>query len=231
MTAPVLFPSGEGQGGFTLVEVLAALAVASFVLVSLNLASGTVRRGVDQARESLGSQAAVSAAIGIFRRDVAGIVKLRQEGGTGSGGYLFEGSVQEMIYPVNELYGASPGGLYRVRLRAEETETGMQLIRDRQPILPGEEASDPAWRDAVVLLDGPFDVRLAYRAQRTGERRWQESWSGAEAMPEQVRLTIGDSKTGRLRVPVIVQALLVDAEAECTLAQGCGEPKPQGAAP
>lgn len=37
-------------------------------------------------------------------------------------------------------------------------------------------------------------------------------------MPEQVRLTIGDSATGRLRAPVIVQSLLIEAEIECTAA-------------
>jgi general secretion pathway protein J len=231
MTLPALSPANGAQGGFTLVEVLAALAVASLVLVSLNLASTTLRQGLDQARVSLGSQAALSAAIGIFRRDVAGIAKLQQEAGPSSGGYRFEGSAREMIYPVSELRGASPGGLYLVRLRAMDREAGMQLIRDRQPIVPGEAVSDLAWRDAVVLLDGPFDISLGYRAQRTGERRWQESWSGAKAMPEQIRLSIGDSRTGRLRVPVIVQTLLVDAEAECATGQGCGEPKPAEAAP
>ena len=37
--------STEGQQGFTLVEVLAALALASLILVSLNLASTAVRQG------------------------------------------------------------------------------------------------------------------------------------------------------------------------------------------
>jgi general secretion pathway protein J len=224
-------PAGEGQSGFTLVEVLAALAVASLVLVSLNLASATIRRGVDQARESLGGQAALTAAIGIFRRDVAGIAKLRREAEAGSVRYVFEGDARQMVYPVSELRGASAGGFYLVRLRAIDSESGQQLIRDRAAVLPGEAAETPAWSDAVVLLDGPFEIRLAYRAQRSGERQWEEIWSAAVAMPEQVRLSIADSTTGRLRVPMIVQPLLVDAEVECAGPGGCGQSKQTGAEP
>lgn len=222
----------EGQHGFTLVEVLAALAVASLIIVSLNLASTAVRQGVEKTRQSLGSQAAVSAAAGIFQRDAARIAKLRSADGAASGGYLFEGSARQMIYPLSEFEGVSQGGLYLVRLRAENAEGSTQLIRDRAPLLPGEAIiEDPSWRDAVVLLEGPFDIGFAYRAQRTGGRDWSESWDPANAMPEQIRLTIEDSATGRLRAPVIVQSLLVDAEVECAAAPAsCGDAEPKGAA-
>jgi prepilin-type N-terminal cleavage/methylation domain-containing protein len=224
--------STEGQHGFTLVELLAALAVASLILVSLNLASTTVRQGVEKTRQSLGSQAAVSAAAGIFQRDAARIAKLRRAGGAESGGYLFEGSARQMIYPLSEFEGVSQGGLYLVRLRAENTEGGTQLIRDRAPLLPGEAVvEEQTWSDAVVLLDGAFDIGFAYRAQRTGERNWNESWLSTDAMPEQIRLTIEDSATGRLRAPVIVQSLLIDAEVECAAVPArCGDVQPEGAA-
>jgi general secretion pathway protein J len=224
--------SAEGQHGFTLVEVLAALAVASLIIVSLNLASTAVRQGVEKTRQSLGSQAAVSAAAGIFQRDAARIAKLRRAESAEAGGYLFEGNARQMIYPLPEFEGVSQGGLYLVRLRAEDAEGGTQLIRDRAPLLPGEaEVEDRTWSDAVVLLEGPFDIGFAYRAQRTGQRDWNESWDPANAMPEQIRLTIGDSATGRLRAPVIVQSLLVDAEVECAAAPAsCGDAKPEGAA-
>lgn len=213
----------KGQRGFTLVEVLAALAIASLVMVSLNLAAGTVRRGVEAARETLGAQASLSTAIGIFRRDVSAIAKLLQKDDT----YLFDGSTRQMIYALNE----ERGGLYRVRLRVVETGEGLQLIRDRAPILPGGMTTVSAWTDEVVLLEGSFDVSFAYRAQRSGGRGWQESWSGARAMPEQIRLTIGDRATGRLRVPVIVQPLLVDAEVQCAAASGCVRQDLPGASP
>jgi prepilin-type N-terminal cleavage/methylation domain-containing protein len=223
--------SGEGQHGFTLIEVLAALAVASLLLVTLNLSSTTVRQAVEKTRQSLGGQAALSAAVGIFQRDAARIARFPRDGGEQPAGYLFEGSARQMVYPLAEYQGASQGGVYLVRLRTEKSEGGTQLIRDRAPLLPGEPADqDPAWKDAVVLLEGPFDIAFAYRAQRTGAREWKGSWSTPGAMPEQIRLTIAQSDTGRLRIPVVVQSLLIDAEPACAADPSlCGDPKQEGA--
>jgi prepilin-type N-terminal cleavage/methylation domain-containing protein len=209
------------QRGFTLVEVLVALALTSMVLVSLNLASTTVRRAVETSGRSLSDQAALTAAVDVFQRDVARIAKLRR--GAEGAGYVFEGSARQMIYPVPEHQGASPGGLYMVRLTASSDDGITQLIRDRAPVLPGDtpDATDD-FQDEVVLLEGRFDITFSYRAQRTGSRSWADSWTNPGTMPEQIRLTIGDGSTGRLRLPVIVQSLLVDAEVECTGAPGCG---------
>ena len=229
MNARGLFTASR-QAGFTLIEVLAALALSSVLLMSLNLGMTTIRQGVERARTSLGSQAALSAASGIFVSDAERIAKIRRAGGKAAT-YLFEGTARQMIYPVAEYAGAGKGGLYMVRLTASETDGTTQLIRDRAPISPGlePEVSDD-WADAVVLLEGPYDIEFAYRAQRSGIRSWSESWSAAGGMPEQLRLTITDRATGRLRMPVLVQSLQIDTEVDCVVeGSGCGGPKPEGA--
>lgn len=211
-----------GEAGFTLIEVLAALALASLILVSLNLAMNAITRGVSKTRDSLGTQSALTAATGIFAQDVARIAKIRR-GEKGEQGYLFEGSARQVTYPLSEREGLTTGGLYLVRLRVTSARGSSKLVRERAPIPAGEEPDlSPKWDDAVVLLEGPFDIAFAYRAQRSGARAWIDGWSAAEAMPEQVRLTITDTGTDRLRIPVLVQPLQVDAELECVSPGGCG---------
>lgn len=220
-----------GEAGFTLIEVLAALALTSLILVSLNLAMGAVERGVTRTRDSLGGQSALTAATGIFAGDVARIAKIRR-GGKAEDGYLFAGSARQMIYPLAEREGLTTGGLFLVRLRVAPGRTGSQLIRERAPLAAGEPAGiDVKWGDAVVLLDAPYDMSFAYRAQRSGARGWADSWSGTEAMPQQVRLTIAEPGTGRLRIPVLVQSLEIDTEVDCAApADGCGAPGETGTA-
>lgn len=221
----------DREAGFTLIEVLAALALASLVLVSLNLAMSAIERGVSKTQASLGRQSALTAATDIFAADVARIAKIRRGEKEGDG-YLFEGSARQMIYPLAEREGLTTGGLYLVRLRVRQEKGIYRLIRDRAPLAAGETPdTDAKWQDAVVLLEGPYDIAFAYRAQRSGARAWTESWSGAEAMPEQVRLTIGEPGTDRVRIPVLVQSLRIDTEVDCASAAGCGGEEQKASTP
>lgn len=212
------------QSGFTLLEVLAGLVLASLILVSLNLAMAAVGKGVDRTRKSLGQQAGIATAIDIFGRDVARIAKIRRGEGEAFGGYLFAGHPDEVIYPVREDAGVPAPALYLVRLSLRDEKGQRVLVRERSPLLLGGKADAPRWRDAVVLLSGPYDVAFAYRAQRSGRRDWSGSWQADDAMPEQIRLTIEDTATGRLRVPGFVQSLAIDSELECVThsEQRCG---------
>jgi len=65
MTMAAPHPVPNRESGFTLIEVLAALALASLVLVSLNLAMSAIERGVSKTQASLGRQSALGAAADI----------------------------------------------------------------------------------------------------------------------------------------------------------------------
>lgn len=225
MKAPLTARSA--QSGFTLLEVLAGLILASLILVSLNLAMTAVGKGVDGTRKSLGQQAGIAAAIDVFSHDVARIEKIRRGKGEDFGGYLFDGRSDEVIYPLRESAGVTAPGLYLIRLSFREEKGARELIRERSPLALGERGENPKWRDPVILLSGPYDISFAYRAQRSGARDFSDSWPAGDAMPEQIRLTIEDQGTERLRVPGFVQSLAIDGEVECASGGGarCGAPQ------
>lgn len=204
------------QAGFTLIEVLAALVLASMVLVSLNMAMTAVGKGSDHTRRSLGEQSELGAAVDIFGRDVARISKIRRPAKPGDfAGYVFDGRPDSIIYPLREEEGLTAPGLYLVRLSVKRKDGISTLLRERVPLPAAETTTLPKWRDPVVLLAGPYDIAFAYRAQRTGQREWTGSWQATETMPEQIRLTVTNRDTGRLRVPGFVQSLAIDSEVDC----------------
>jgi prepilin-type N-terminal cleavage/methylation domain-containing protein len=234
-----MMDSAEGSGrtvnrqsGFTLVEVLAALALSSLILVALNLAMTTIRQGSDGARSRLSTTAELTSAAQVFSDDVARIAKIRLKADSTEAGYWFDGSAGQMVYPLTEWAGVARPALYLVRLRVAGDER-RQLIRERAPLLPGEAFDgEREWRDPVVLLDGDYDVSFAYRAPRSGSRTWSESWEMPGSMPEQISITVTDRKTGRMVMPLLVQPLAVDGEVECA-AEGpsCAPSQPQGPKP
>ena len=204
------------EAGFTLIEVLAGLVLASLILVSLNMAMSAVGKGTDHTRRSLGEQAELGAAVDIFGRDVSRIAKIRRPAKPGDfAGYVFEGRPDAIVYPLREEEGLTDPGLYLVRLSVQQKDGQTTLLRERAPLPVGDDAALPQWRDGVALLTGPYDIAFAYRAQRTGQREWNGNWQASEATPEQIRLTITNRKTGRLRVPGFVQSLAIDSEVDC----------------
>lgn len=213
------------QRGFTLLEIIVGLAISSMILVSLNLVMGAISRGMDQTAESLGRQSSLASALDVFSADIARIEPLRETPDARSP-YLFEGSRDRMVYPLAERPGNNEAGLYLVRLTVRDTEDGTQLVRERQPF--GVGASDFAvgdWLDEVVLASGDMNFAFAYRAPGAGLEGWLEAWGPTERMPEQIRITVTDRATGRLRIPVFVQPLRIDAEIRCAApdAKGCGQ--------
>ena len=204
------------EAGFTLIEMLAGLVLASLILVSLNMAMSAVGKGTDHTRRSLGEQSELGSAVDIFGRDVARIGKVRRPAKPGDfAGYVFDGRSDAIIYPLREEEGLTAPGLYLVRLSVQRKDGTSTLLRERAPLPAGNAAALPQWRDAVPLLTGPYDIEFAYRAPRNGQREWNSSWQASETMPEQIRLTITNRATGRLRVPGFVQSLAIDSEVDC----------------
>lgn len=221
------------EAGFTLIEVLAGLVLASLILVSLNMAMTAVGKGTDHTRRSLGEQSELGSAVDIFGRDVSRIAKIRRPVKPGDfAGYIFDGRSDAIVYPLREGEALTAPGLYLVRLSVQQKDGKTTLLRERAPLPKAGTAELPKWGDAVDLLSGPYDIAFAYRAQRSGQRDWNDSWQAAEAMPEQIRLTITNRATGRLRVPGFVQSLAIDSEVECAGNQEerCGTAEPGGAA-
>lgn len=203
------------QSGFTLLELLIYLALAASILAAL--ASGTyiVKRGAVSITMAGDRMEMLDLGLQAFADDVARIERFTT-GGPDTPRYLFTGAADQMVYVLADRPRPAASPLMLVRLSVHADRDGTALIRDRVPY-EGTNI-DPAaapWTDTTTLIRGRFDMTFAYRGLREHDTGWTSQWSGTRRLPDQVRLSIRDRRTGKDVMPPLAVALMIDAEPRC----------------
>lgn len=177
------------SGGFSLIEVLVALALFSllFLVLSDGLSLGV--RALDRievAADRLEIRRSLDAAL---RRELETLHP--GAGGTGEQARIaFDGEATAMSF----LSLGPPGapGLARLRLRFEASPQGRRLVLERFPAFGSAQAPT----ETTILADQVQGFALAYYGALGPDPtpRWHESWRAAPALPELIRimLTLGD---------------------------------------
>jgi general secretion pathway protein J len=192
-----------GQDGFTLVEVLAAMAVASVIIIASAALIRNVAvyfdRGTRGATEAERRMLAVARLAGDFGS--ARFVRRRTANGAA---IAFVAEQESGERPANIVFvGAggvtsAPGQDEIVSLSIERDGDLRRLVRRRGP-WPGKRArfEDVTPADPVVLLEGTLDMSFAFgRLAPDGASVWYSSWTEQSALPRYVRLTLRDRETG-----------------------------------
>lgn len=170
--------------GFTLVEVLIAVAIVAGVLA---VALGAARVGLAAWRQgdarAEGLQHARSVAL-LLDQMVSAAYPYRV--GTGDGGRLaFEGEPERLAFVTTAPAVMLPVPIAFVALRLERDEGGLSVLQGALPAREPFQDLTLALRDAAVR-----GVRFRYR--RTEDGTWTDRWSGAneQSLPAAVEVTL-----------------------------------------
>jgi prepilin-type N-terminal cleavage/methylation domain-containing protein len=228
--------------GFTLIETLAALALASLIIVA---GSALLHQGLfafDRGAETVDQEEELSLAVACLTRDFSAARYVREisrsaarglsAGGsndrtarqsavqaTGSVGFtgdLDEDGEPQIVFATGGGRAAGKTGTEIVSLSVEHSETETKLIRRRGSWSgPMQRISDVSLEDPVVLLRGRLDFDFSYsQIESNGELAWRTRWTSENSLPHSVRLTLRDSETG-VAVQAVEFPIFADAPASC----------------
>jgi general secretion pathway protein J len=215
----------RARDGFTLIEVLAAFAIASVIIiataalirnVALHFDRGT--RGVGEAERLMLAVERLSADFGSAR-----FVSRRTDNGTA---VAFIGEQAGGDKPAKVVFvgaagiASGPPGDEVVVFTVEQDGSVMRLVR-RRAAWPGPRSrfEDVSPQDPVILIEGRFDITFVFgRVTPEHGLAWHSSWIGESVLPRFVRLILRDRATGKDLLGEADFVLRANAPA------GCGRP-------
>jgi general secretion pathway protein J len=212
------------QGGFTLVELLIALAIAAGLFTAIfgifQFAGKATEAGEARVVEASNTRLAHA----YLRRELSQTFAQRwRDGGGGTSKIAFEGESQSVRFVVPKPANQKASGLTGVAIEVANDgsfDRRNTKIMIRRALLPGDatDFADINSAEPKTLLDGLREARIDYYGAEEDNKdfSWSDSWNAKRRLPRLVRINATDSKGTRL--PELVVDLVVGEEAGCYIA-------------
>jgi prepilin-type N-terminal cleavage/methylation domain-containing protein len=214
--------TSDRLAGFTLIEVLAALAVGSVIIMATAALIHDVARHFDRGTRGVQEAERLMLAVERLAQDFN---SARFVGWTTQSGatVAFTGEEADgdkpakIVFVGNAGIMAGPQGEEIVTLTVERAGDLTRLVRRRAAwVGPRTRLEDVAPQDAVVLVEGTVDIAFLFgRIAPGGALEWSESWIGQSTLPRFVRLILRDRTSGSDLLGEADFVVRADAPAAC----------------
>ena len=225
-----------GGRGFTLLEVLCALALTGVVLATILATFRGVVRGFVWARESVRESRVAAGVARTVRRDVAGMYALVDDelaAFIGRGAAAGESVARAAFFTTHSFAGPGPASLSPLRrveylVRPSDRTTGRYALDRRETVYSLAERSMAERGRAENLADGLVSVGFSFS---TG-KAWRTDWRG-KGLPAAVSVRLVAQREGDPRERaygfVAAPAVSPDADAAPMAGKGTKEQSEDGA--
>jgi general secretion pathway protein J len=204
--------------GFTLLEVLGALALFALLLLGVYSGVRTATHAVRSGEASIQRVDQVRSAQQFLRRELAQARAVAMERTDKGDPIFFKGDAHELSFvaPLPGYLGHLGPQLQHLKLVSNGD--GTSRLEASFALMPPDGSKPKALGDPEVLVDHVRDGTFSYRAPDTQDHAgiWQNQWDDSRAMPRIVRIALqldGTTTWPELDAPLRVDVSAVQGQA------------------
>jgi prepilin-type N-terminal cleavage/methylation domain-containing protein len=219
---------GSSAKGFTLLELLAALAIGAVILAAVAALVRNVALNFDRGTRTVNEGEHLLLAVERLAADIGGARFVTVAGaatatvaffGEGAGG----GESGKLVFVGPGGIGSSRKGEEVVGLTVEQDGDVARLVRRSAP-WPGPRTrlEDVMLDDPVTLLEGNLLFEFSFGHLSDGAVAWSDAWKSQQVLPRFVRLRLRNRATGVDVMAPTDFVIRADASGSCGQANGSG---------